>query len=251
MRRIRISTLWMVMLCLAFGTKAALGGVIGVNFSGPGPNPFPVGPTDEPGIVPGANWNNVLNAGGSAIPLQDSTAAATTATLTFSAFDPYDGFSILSTANTATSTMYRAGIVGFTSAQVSIAVYNIPYALYDVYVYASADTTDTSLLSITDGTTTFYYASDGSTNAGATSLLLTTSTDPLNPTVGPAQYQIFKGLTSSSLSLLAAGSIGDTISNNVFGFQIVASTVPEPSSFTIFAGIALFGWITLGRRPSK
>jgi hypothetical protein len=94
--------------------------------------------------------------------------------------------------------------------------------MYDVYVFASTDTANNPLLSNTIGATTFYYGSDGSFgNSSATSLLLTTSTDPLNPTRGPAQYQRYRNLTGSSFTLTTAGSITGIISNNVFGLHIV------------------------------
>lgn len=108
-----------------------------------------------------------------------------------------------------------------------ISVTNIPYSSYKVYVYASADTinADRHPLSITDGHTTFYYAGDGRLMSAAPSLLLTTSTNSLSPTVWPAQYQVFEE-TGSSFTLTTGGAITHVLSNNVFGIQIVPNPVP-------------------------
>lgn len=246
MRRNGVSAIWMLALAAALDAGSAQAG-IGVNFDA---GVAPLAATDQPGIAPGANWNNVGGSSGSGIGLQDNAGAATTALLTFSSAGA-SGFTATATANAATNTLYSAGLFGegFGS-EVEITVTDIPYAFYNVFVYASADSDQTNTLSITDGSTIFYYASAGQFNSAATSLLLTTSTDENNPTTGPGQYQVFKGLTSSTFTLLAGGSVADTISNNVFGFQIVeaTATVPEPSSWAIMAGLAALGAVVARRR---
>ena len=160
---------------------------IGVNFAGDsdnGPGWF-LSPTDQPGIAPGANWNNAPGGYGTGLSLQDYNAAPTTALLAWNAKGAYDAFGIPNTGNAARDLMYSVGLFGNPfPLEVSITVTNIPYALYNVYVYASQDTDDNSELSITltgSTTTTFYYAGDGSTNSGVTSLLLTASTTPWKP----------------------------------------------------------------------
>jgi hypothetical protein len=98
--------------------------------------------------------------------------------------------------------------------------------------------------------TTYYYRSDGRLNNVATSLLQTTSTDPLNPTIGPGQYQLFGGLTGSSFALTTGGSITTVISNNVFGLQIVETQpVPEPETISlVLTGLGTLGTVCLRRR---
>ncbi|MFM6062320.1 MAG: PEP-CTERM sorting domain-containing protein, partial [Microcystis panniformis] len=85
-----------------------------------------------------------------------------------------------------------------------------------------------------------YYASAGQHNSGATALLQTTSTTSGSPTTGRAQYQLFSGLTGSSVTLTTGGAIAHTISNNIFGFQIVNTAQPVPESSMIM-GIVFFG----------
>lgn len=85
------------------------------------------------------------------LALQDSNAALTSALLTFDSTGPYDGFSATSTPNLATNTMYRGGLVGSNiTPEVTVTVTGIPYAKYDLYVYASADSTATDTLANVD-----------------------------------------------------------------------------------------------------
>ncbi len=212
-----------VILALALISSTAHAQVISINLTG---GSQLLAPTDEPGILPAANWNNL--GGGTNVALQDNHGTMTTALYTLSsAGGPFDAFNAPMTANAAANVLYSGGLFGGQGSEVTITITNIPYGLYDVFVYASQDTTDmTDVLGITggtnaDGMTTFYYASDGRTNDAATALLMTTSTDPSNPTVDPAQYQVFGNLTDSTFTLTTSGSISDVLSNNVFGLQII------------------------------
>ena len=213
-----------LILSVALISSTAHAQVISINFTA-GPNSL--GPTDEPGILPAPNWNNLGI--GENVPLQDDRGTLTTALYTFvSGAGVYDLFDTPMTANPATNVLYSGGLFGSNvgGGEITISITNIPYAFYDVIVYASPDTTATNLLGITggtdaDGTTTFYYNSDGQTSDHATALLMTTSTDPTNPTTGSAQYQVFSNLTDSTFTLTTSGSITNVLSNNVFGLQIV------------------------------
>ncbi|MBS1725965.1 MAG: PEP-CTERM sorting domain-containing protein [Armatimonadetes bacterium] len=217
---------------------------IGINFSGGG---LSMGSGDEPGVVSGANWNNLTTGSGSGVALMDSSGAMTSALLSFSAAGTYDEFNKPSTANSATNRLYGGGLYGDpTQAEIRVSVSGITYADYDVYVYASADTSHTNTLSISDGSTTFYYASPGSVNSGASNLLLTTSTSSASPTVGKAQYQVFHE-HGSSFTLNTFGSAAGVLSNNVFGLQIVATPVPEPASFAVLG----LGILPLVRRRKR
>jgi hypothetical protein len=180
--------------------------------------------------APGANWTYVIGGSGTNVVLQDDAGTPTSALLTYSA-DIYDGFPYPQTANNATNDLYKGGLDG---TALSVTIADIPYTEYAIYPFASSASSRSDTLSITDGTTTFYYASDGSEYAGdgnkltgVTSLTRTTGIASLDPTVAMAQYQLFTGETGSG-----------NISNNLFGFQIVAET-PEPGSLFVFAGGAV------------
>lgn len=203
----------------AFTGNVIAPGVIGVNFAA---GRWPLRPAAGRAV-----WNNVDGATGTGLPLLDSTGAATTARLSFAATCAYAEFGKPNTLNRSFNRLYRGGLVGDdTRREVEIQLTDIPYANYDVFVFASADTTDTSTLSLTDGSTTFYYRSAGKTNARAPAFLRTRSEDPRAPTEGPAQYQVFPGRAGPTLTLTTGGSRNCVLSNNVFGLQIV-QTGPE------------------------
>jgi len=227
--------------CIGAHTVSAQA-TIGINFSA---TTYTVSSAAQPGIVAGANWNNVAGGSGSSITLVDNSGATTTARLTFSSQGAYNGFTTPMTSNSATNTLYRGGIYGGSS-EVSITLTGIPFAQYNVYVFASADDSANNTLSISSGGTTYYYRSSGSDNSAATSLLLVTSTSAISPTTGPATYEQFLNQTGSSFSAITGGSINGSISNNVFGLQIVA--VPEPATEAMILGVGALGVGLLVRR---
>ena len=67
-----------VFICVTTQNADADG--IGINFTG---NSQFLQPTDQPGIVAGANWNNVNGASGSNVILNNSGGSSTTALLSF------------------------------------------------------------------------------------------------------------------------------------------------------------------------
>ena len=223
---------------------------IGANFTA---GAHLLGATDQPGVVAGANWNNVVGSGlnivGTTVSnLLDASGATTTAYLKVNSGYGYDGTPPPTTANLATRTLYSGCLYGLgdgtSNAQFSVTLGNIPYASYDVYVYASHDTTSptSSVLSTTIGAQTFYYASGGAANPSATTLLQTTSTDALSPTRGPAQYQLFSDVTGSSFTLTSKGSAYNVIANDLFGIQIVpTAATPEPGSVALLVGMTSVG----------
>ena len=221
---------------------------IGINFTG---GLRQLAATDQPGIVAGANWNNAIGSTGTNVALHNSTGAATTARLTFNSQGSFDGSNALQTPNAATNLLYRGSVFGDSAGvEDTITLTNIPYALYDVYVYASQDTTATNTLSLSNGVTTFYYKGNGQDNSAATSLLLSTSTDPLNPSVGSAHYEVFHSQSGSTFNLTTGGSINGVIANQVFGLQIIQNT-PEPGSVALLVGMGTIGAGCLLRRRRK
>jgi hypothetical protein len=242
MPQTRSSVLAAVVFVLAFPLLVSAGS-IGVNFTG-GNSGATVGSTDQPGIAPGANWNNFASAG-TGYALNDDSGSLTTATLSFSG-PGYAGFPYPVTPNTATNAMYSGGLYDG-GGQWGVSVSNIPYAAYNVYVYTSTADASSSVSWVSDGATTYYYQGNGADYPGAdglpmptvTSLVQTTSTDPLNPTFGMSQYQIFSGETGSTFTLTNGVGESNVFSNNIFGLQIVdasGSASPEPASFLLIAG---------------
>ncbi len=211
--------------------------------------------TDQPGVIAGANWNNFSASSGSLLSLIDSTGSASTAKLTFNSAGVYPGPAITNTSNAATNKMYSGCLVGDNVvSEISISVTNIPFALYDVYVYSTLDFGQPGdEISISDGTTT-YYSAGGSGPSLPTSLLQTISTSIGSPTVGDGQYQIFSDKSSSSVTINTGLSQHNNYSSDVYGIQIVSksASVPEPGSLALaFGGLTMGGFIALRRHKTN
>src|SRR5687768_9274746 len=122
---------------LALGSAAhAQFNSIGVNFSGGAgdePDPDQVTPvTGTTGVVPQANWNNAQGATGTLANLIDDTGAATGASLTFASNNTWGRDLSATPTNDLLSNYLDAGEANTATATVS----NVPYAVYDVIVYA-------------------------------------------------------------------------------------------------------------------
>lgn len=207
----------------ALATEVVSPDIIGVNFTA---GAYPIdSPSD--GL---AFWNNLDGGAGAGLSLRCASGNQTSARLTFESAGAYAGFGRPHTLNRAVDAIYSGGLVGNdTVSEVRVAVSGIPYARYEVFVFASADTSNRSRLSITDGQTTFYYRSAGRGNAGATRLLRTRSRDPRSPTAGPAQYQVFQG-RGESFAVVTGGSRHCVLSNNIFGLLIVRAEQPPDAA---------------------
>lgn len=121
----------------------------------------------------------------------------------------------------------------------------VPFSLYDVYVYAGLiDIT----LKLNDGSTITEVAIDA--NGDGSSFVEATGGLTHN-NEGAGNYYVFSGVTASSFTLTTGDAIdGGAGSNNgfVYGMQLVA--VPEPSAFALIAGAFGLSWMMLRRRRS-
>lgn len=223
---------------------------IGLNFTTGG---HLLAPSDEPGIVLGDNWNNLLGGSGGFGNLLDDSGVSTSADATWVATGSYDGFASPSSGNPATVKMYRGGLYGDnapSSVEVSVTVTDIPFAMYDVIVYASAMSASASPpapVGITGNGFSYYYF-----GSSPETVIQTTGTTPGTATGGGFQYQLFADLTASTFNLNTFGSLNNQWSNNVFGLQIVEvleemAPVPEPATF----GLALSGLGALAARRRR
>jgi hypothetical protein len=230
----------LVLVLVTLGSTTARADVISVNFSSG--STYDLASGTAAGVVSATNWNNFTSPATNLNNLKDKFGATTSAGASISYTGGAGNYVTYATASISgaspgTTTLYRSGIrPTATGSVLSVSVSNIPYAVYDVYVYASQNTGSTNTLSVSDGTTTYYYKSNGAGMTGAFGLTRVTSTDPLNPTVGNANYEVFSGKTGSSFTFTVEGSVTGTISNNLYGFQIV-NAVPEPGTL-LLGGIA-------------
>lgn len=231
----RIATLVLAALGVSATSHATS---IGLNFTAGGRL---LAPSDEPGIVPGDNWNNLLGGSGGFGNLLDDSGVSTSADAIWVATTSYDGYPSPSSGNPATVQMYRGGLVGDNAvSEVFVTVTDIPFAMYDVIVYASAmgaSASPPAPVGITGNGFSYYYG-----GPGPGTVIQTTGTTPGTATGGGFQYQLFANLTASTFNLNTFGSLNNQWSNDVFGLQIVEvldemAPVPEPATL----GLALSG----------
>jgi hypothetical protein len=224
-------------------SSAASGAIIGVNFTGGtfgGSPPVSLGSTEFAGVIPSANYNNVASANtGAPISLFDDSGTATTMTLTITgAVGPY-------------STISGAGInpqggdeklnTGFLAGNSTLTLTGIPYASYNIYVYALNDN-ESRVQATTVNGLTFYHDSPNAASRVDQNLAtdyvytLVTSTNPAAQTVN-ANYVLFTGLSGQSQTI----SVNATGNGFINGFQVVQ--VPEPGTafFALSSGLLVLG----------
>ena len=244
MKIITISALTCAFLFANLADGLAVG--IGINFTGGGNASSPaisILPTDSAGVVAQMNWNNFAGGNGTNLVLVDNTGATTGALLTFTASGTY-------------SSIGGAGIVpadgdeklntGFVYGDSSFTLSNVPYAIYDVYVYHLNDasgrieTTTLAGLSFFGAAAVPNDATHVDQNA-ATSYLYTqtTSTNVTSPTAG-GNFVRFQNLSGSVT--LTASAPGNGYVN---GLQIVQ--VPEPATIGLLGLAAVTGACTRRR----
>ncbi len=116
---------------------------------------------------------------------------------------------------------------------------DIPFAEYDVYVYAQGQSANVrgGTVSISESATT-YYAVGGSSPAddGSGYVAMSTTTLPGDKsTIAFGNYALYQGLSSSSQTITTTAYLwGDHARFQTYGFQIV-EVVPEPGTFGLVA----------------
>jgi lysophospholipase L1-like esterase len=209
------------LLVLGFaGIANAVMHSVGVNL---GSNRQSLNTSDVAGVVAQDNWNNAGGSSGSLSNMKNDDGVVTTADVSWTV---NGGGTWEVTANgTATSDaklMYGYIDPASDSRTSSVSLSQIPYSKYSVYVYFGGDNTG-ARGSITNGTTTYKFT-NGANNPGGDGFQTadyarTTDTGSTYPT---ANYAVFEGLTSSSVtaSLIPVDSGGDSW-NGIFAVQIV------------------------------
>ncbi|MBB5350868.1 hypothetical protein HNR46_001102 [Haloferula luteola] len=177
------------------------------------------------GVVPVDHWSNSWP-DNPTIDLVDDTGAATTLDITTASNSgswSQGGHPGQDTDTTYNREMLNGYLNGTGANSSSVEISQVPYAVYDLYVYFASDDHARSG-TVTDGTTTFSFGVlDGMVSGGNALLVETTDTGTGYP---EANYAVFRGLTTSSVTLstsfMNAGEYG-----GIAGFQVVS--VPEPS----------------------
>jgi hypothetical protein len=232
MRRVMGWIAGLVACCL----QTAKADVISVNISSSSSTQTLASGTSA-GIVSATNWNNMTSVS-SLSNLTNNFGNATSASVSISA--PSSTLSFFNepgntlNADAGTNTLYRGAVTTAGASGMTVTISGLTYGLYDVYVYASQNSTNTNTLNVSSGGTTYYYRGNGGFMNGD-SLVRATSTNSGSPTVNDAIYSVFTGNTGSSFTFTVGPGVTGQISNNLYGFQIVS--VPEPGTL-LLGGIA-------------
>lgn len=225
---------------------------IGVNFSGTANDGGPAGCTpctlsagDMAGVIAQGNWNNESGISGTAASLLNNLGVSTTATLSWTSGGTWgNGLAAANVGNTNAMLLNNYLDGGANGIAAALTLTNIPYALYDVYVYIQRD----NCCAFSD------YTVNGQTQRVVTS---GTSAGPgfmLASSSGMGNYVHFSDL-SGDLHLSANLDPAD-LRSAIDGIQVVQVFAPEPGSFLLLAlaSAALLGmrfrrfqnWLRLG-----
>ena len=228
--------------------SAANAASIGVN-TGPNRGTADEGPANNvlpsaavAGVVPQANWNNRnegnFNPGTDLVDSNGGTLVGTTASVST---QWTNGVANHGSAS-GDQILMNGGLDGGNTTTLSMTVNNVPYALYDVYVYFDGGNTS--------GLNGTYTADDGVAPQSA----LGTDNSNWNTTPGfvldtgsGGNYLVFSGLTGSNLTVSSLPTVtGGVTRAPLNGIQIV-EVVPEPST-SILALLGLVGFVARRRR---
>ena len=221
---------------------------IAVNLSGDTNAARTLGAGESTGVVAQGNWNNLAGAAaaGPVVNLVttdavDDSGAATTADFSVSAAPSLvqTGF----TPGTPTEQLFNHGI--FTTAtansaglETSVTATQIPYALYDVYVYVGRNHANNAAIDDRvwqfelDGTSIFVGEMDGH---GGSSFVEGIGSDF---TAADGNYVHFTNVSGSDFTLQANASAGRA---TLAGIQVVQVPEPNSSALLLLASLMVFG----------
>jgi len=243
--------------------STAFGSSIGLNLEGSGSGPggtLALAATDTAGVVRQQNWNNGPGTPGSISSLVDNTGSTFSppASVSWNSNGQWTAIGLNNPAdkNNVLMNGYLDSTGGATG---NVTFSNVPYGVYDVFVYFGSDGNGRNADFQLNGAHDTYGTTSDSGGYG--SFVQATSHNSASPTSG--NYVEFTNVTNSSLrvggGILTAFTNGFEVEwtaynsspNNVgvHGVQIVS--VPEPGT-VVLLGCGLAGWVLLNvRRKAK
>ena len=131
-----VALLFAFVAVLLTPTPAAYAQSIAVSYAGDntGATSVQITPTQTAGVVPQSSWNAASGSEGSLLDLVDNTGATTQADATWSSANTWGGTG----ATTGDEAMVNGWLDDGAAGSLST-ITNIPYDLYDVYIYGSSD----------------------------------------------------------------------------------------------------------------
>ena len=222
--------------CLSLAQLASANPSIGINFGSDQPGGS-LALSDTAGVIAQANWNNAASNLGSLSNILDNAGSTTTADVTWWATNTWNNTGTVSDGNSTLLTGYLDGGSGVPGENATVTVKEIPFTLYDVYVYINGNTVNTTSSYTVNGVT---QTVTPSVNATTLSLAGATTVGVVN-TSARGSYILFTGV-SGDLSFATACAFGTQDSrSSVDAIQIV-DAVPEPSEVALlgFGAVLLF-----------
>lgn len=232
MKHLTLTTLLVCSMCLM--APAVQADSIGINF-GANRGGSSLAAADIAGVAPQINWNNAPNADGSIANAVDNSNDPTGVAVNW---DTDESWNQGGTPVGGDGIMMRAWASENGGAAGVITLTNIPYAVYDIYVYVGHDR---------NGEDTIFTETGGAFTGFRTIEDVTSATVAGNPFVfneitvsgGTGNYFTTAGLTQTSITInMATGTAGGD-RGPITGLQIVE--VPEPATMSLLAlgGLAL------------
>ncbi|MCX6953846.1 MAG: VPDSG-CTERM sorting domain-containing protein [Verrucomicrobia bacterium] len=261
----------------ALTAQASYADSIGIDFSTTrtvfaNTGPIAVAPGDTAGVVGQQNWNVIQTSSGSSLSgntanvtgptsgvLVDSSGSASGAQISYNFGSNSQGIQLFAPTN-ADNKLFANYIEGGYGAYnfstntfgpaptMSVAVSNLSYSTYDVYVYFSDIFSSTA--SSTIGGTTYYYTANNFSPVLGSPYIQATGTTAGTATAG-ATYALFQGVTGSSFNLdinLVSGNRA-----TIAAMQIVqsSSAVPDTSATLVLLGLGFAGLVSVRRKFAR
>jgi hypothetical protein len=198
--------------------------------------------TGTAGVLAATNWNLTGAAGSLSLSDNNGTASGTTLSLA----GGFGDWGIGGVSGPDADGTYNKSVFDgyYNSLGSTLTLGNIPFSIYNVFVYFSSDA-DGRTGTISDGTSTFSFSTimrNQVDNDPSVTFIQTTDTGTLYP---GANYALFSGLTGGSQTF----TIANTSDGMGFaGIQIQA--VPEPGVMAL-VGLGSLGFLLMSRRQRK
>jgi hypothetical protein len=234
---------------LAFASPAhAVIQYIGVNFTGGsfGGAPTAMLPTDESGVIPQTNWNNVDGQVGTNVALKDASGSNTPVTLSFAGAGTW-GVNI--GAGDANHRLMNGYVDGTDNGTNTYTFNNVPAGNYNLIVYAlpdGLDGRDQSAVVNGNVANAIWISSDAGSNFDVNGFVRATGTFQDGPGATGNYYE-FDNISpiGGTITLAATSRNFRNFSN---GMQLViADPVPEPATLG-FVGLGAVGLLARRRR---